>query len=101
MPQNIFILLICSLAVFRLAEFVVADDGPFFIMRGIRKTCAGHPAWCKLLTCFYCVSAYWALLLTWLLQRVEATKPIGAIIWWAGIWGGAAFIFRIVRERKS
>ena len=100
MPTNYFLLLLCCLAVFRGAEFVSLDDGPWFAMKYLRGSCKAHPAWCELLTCFYCCSAYIAMIATAWCVYFGFVSAIQSPLWWAATWGGAAFIFRVVRERE-
>jgi hypothetical protein len=94
-----FILLISSLAVFRLAEFQAVDNGPFHICKKIRGACKGHPVLCELITCQYCLGSWIAIVVTTGLVMARLIQFEHCILWWAGIWGGQAAILRIVRER--
>lgn len=93
------ILFMSSLAVFRLAEFVSVDDGPFFVMKRIRSICKGHPQLCALLTCPYCVGSYVSIGAVIWLCSVHLIEAAHAPFWWAAIWGGQAVVLRTVRER--
>ena len=94
-----FILLISSLAVWRCAEAIAIDNGPFHVFKFLRKTCSGHPILCEFMTCQYCQSAWWAMACVCMLWYNHFIAAADIVMWWAGIWGGAMAINRVVRER--
>lgn len=94
-----FILLISSLAVFRLAELVAVDAGPFLLFKRLRLACKGHPIWCEFVTCMYCLGSWISIFVVAGLITARLIQFEHCILWWAGIWGGQAAIMRTVRER--
>ncbi len=96
--SDFFYLLLASLAVFRASELVAVDNGPWHVFRKLRE-CSTNPYWCELLSCFYCLSAWfaaWAAVVLW----AAGVIPSGlGMLWWLAIAGGAVSIFRSVRQR--
>jgi len=95
-----FLLLICGFAVWRGAELVAFDNGPFRLFKHLRDSCKGHPVLCELLTCAYCVSGYLALIAASWIAYFRFIDPIQLPLWWFGIWGAAMAVMRAVRERE-
>ncbi len=95
-----FVLLLASLAVFRGAELVAVDNGPFHIFKWLRKAAAKRgPVIGELFSCQYCVGGHLAIWTTALLWWRGMIDPWLAPIWWLAIAGGAAAWLRAVRER--
>ncbi len=94
---NVFLL---AMASWRLAAFLIDDDGPFHLMSkfrqltGIEETDFGLnvPDWFPL-NLFACVScmAFWTAILMW---GVWYFQPV--IVQLLGIWGAASFIAWII-----
>lgn len=100
MESNWFVLLLCCLGVFRCAEAVAVDAGPFHIFLLLRKACKNHPVLCEFITCVYCLSG-WISMIAVAYLAWASIVPLGhVVIWWAGIWGGAMTIMRGVRARE-
>lgn len=100
MDNPFFILLACSLAVFRLAEAVSEDNGPFHVFKLLRESCRGHPILCEFVTCPYCLGGWLSILAVAMLVRLDLVALLHCVLWWAAIWGGQAAVLRSVRERK-
>jgi hypothetical protein len=97
--SNFFILIISSLAVFRLSELVAYDEGPFEIFKRIRNLFRHGSQIDKMLECIYCNGIWWSLLLTIFLSGIHVIEVWAFPLWWLGIAGGAIVVTRTVRER--
>lgn len=94
------ILLMASLAVWRLSELVAIDNGPFHLFKRGRAALKNKPKLQELASCPYCGSSWITIGATaWLAWRglIEAAD---SPFWWAAIWGGAMGVMRIVRKRE-
>lgn len=100
-PSNVnwLILVLASLATFRLTELIAVDDGPFRMFRWWRGLWKRRPILHELFTCIYCVSGYVSLGACWYLWQGGYVAPIGWLLYWPAIWGGSVAVFRLVRER--
>ena len=95
-----FLFIVACLAVFRLSELFVLDNGPFGVFRKLRNLFPDGSNLDDLLECYYCASGWFAIFITVLTHVVLVfTWPV-AIMWWLGIWGGAVAIYRVVPCRK-
>ena len=100
MTNPFFILLVSSLAVFRLAELVAVDNGPFHISKKLRDLCRENPILSEFVNCPYCIGGWLSLAFTAMLYSNKCLPEVPPAIWWPAIWGGAAAILRTVRERQ-
>lgn len=98
--SNFFLLIISSLAVFRLSELVAYDEGPFEIFEKIRNLFPSGSMIDKMLECIYCNGIWWSLLLTIFLSVIHVIELWAFPLWWLGIAGGAIVVTRTIRERK-
>lgn len=96
--MNTFLLILASLAVFRLSEFVIDDFGPWGIFQELRDFLSAWPKLYDLATCYYCVSVWWSLVVSVFVTFTTDTTGLFPL-WWMGISGGAGAIYRIVRKR--
>lgn len=94
------ILLLMSLTVWRGSELLAFDAGPFRMFKALRGSCKGHPVLCELLTCPYCCSGHLSFFAAAWLFYFKQIELWQSPLWWFAIWGGAMFIFRVVRERE-
>lgn len=97
--MNFFLLLIASLATWRLAELIALDNGPFHVFKWWRNRWRHQPLLHELFTCIYCVSGYTSLSMCLILAWRGYTPPFSWLICWPAIWGGSMAIHRSVRER--
>lgn len=97
--SDFFHLLLASLAVFRASELVAQDNGPWHVFRRLRE-CSANPYWCELLSCFYCLSAWFAAWVTVVLWAAGIVPTALSVVWWLAIAGGAVAIMRLVRKRE-
>jgi hypothetical protein len=95
-----FAFVVGCLAVFRVAELFVIDDGPFGVFRKLRNLFPEGTSLDKLMECFYCQSSYWSALVTWLTSLMMPMEWPGAVLWWLGLWGGSVVIYRVVPCRE-
>ena len=89
-------LIVSSLAVFRVAELIAFDAGPFHMFKKWREIWKKHPYIQELFTCYYCVSGYVSagvVIILWLYD-VDVN-----VLHWPGVWGGAVVIFRALPDR--
>ncbi len=98
--SEFFLLIISSLAVFRLSELVALDKGPFEIFKKIRDLFPPGSQIDQMLECRHCGGMWWSLLLTIFLSVIHAVPVWQFPLWWLGIAGGAVVIMRSVRERE-
>lgn len=99
-PFLFFLFIAGSLAVFRAAEMWQLDSGPFNVFERIRRSTCHVPVLCEMLQCFYCCSTWGALLYTiWIWCFMDLPLWL-APVWWFSVTGGAALIYRTVRERE-
>lgn len=89
-----FELVLASFAVYRVADLVTRDNGPWHVFRRLRE-CSANPMWCELMSCFYCQSLWWAAAAVAILSPSLRMAPL----WWLAIAGGAVAIFQTVRPR--
>jgi hypothetical protein len=95
-----FLFIVGCLAVFRVAELFVIDNGPWEVFKKLRNLFPDGSNLDNLLECFYCQSSYWSMAVTFLTSAIAGfTFPI-AVLWWLGLWGGAVAIYRVVPCRK-
>jgi hypothetical protein len=95
-----FLFILGCLAVFRLSELFVLDNGPFGVFRKLRNLFPEGSNLDDLLECYYCASGWFAIFVTSLTHAVVLfTWPV-AVLWWLAIWGGAVAIYRVVPCRK-
>lgn len=98
--HDFFLLLIASLAVFRLSEMVVFDNGPWHIFKKIRAIFPQDSKLDELVECIYCMSIWMALIMTAYLAWVELIPWRLYPLWCSGIAGGAIVIYRSIHSRK-
>lgn len=96
--SDFFHLLLASLAVFRSAELIVTDNGPWACFRRLRE-CSTHPMWCELVSCQYCCGMHLSWMAALFLGVRGAMPWIDAPLWTLAIAGGAVAIMRFVRVR--
>lgn len=94
MPNPFFILVACSLAVYRGAKMITSESGPMLVFKKLRAKCKGHPALCEFVNCPYCVSAYIAMLVVLFLWVSGPLSIIHPVLWWGAIWGGASVLIK-------
>lgn len=96
-----FLFIVGCLAVFRGAELIVLDTGPWEIFKKLRNIFPEGSNLDNLLECYFCQSSYWAVGVTYLTHLATGgfTWP-QAILWWLGLWGGSVVIYRVVPCRK-
>ncbi len=99
MQSNFFLFLLCSLAVWRCAEAVAVDNGPFHVFLALRKSCKGHPVLCEFITCMYCLSGWISIIVAAWLVWTGLIEMKYAAFWWGSMWGGAMAVHRVVRAR--
>ena len=58
--MNLYLFLICSLAIWRITHLLSKEDGPFDLIYRVRKQ-FGQGFFGSLLDCFYCLSIWIAL----------------------------------------
>lgn len=86
-------LLVATLATWRVTHLIVAEDGPWNIVARLRRF-AGAGAWGDLMDCFYCTSLWVAAPLTlWLSDDWPARTVL-----WLAVSGGAIVIDRVLPE---
>ncbi len=59
---------VCSLAAWRLTHLIVSEDGPGDLIAGLRRG-LGAGFWGRLMDCFYCLSAWVAAPLAFVVAR--------------------------------
>lgn len=89
------ILVIVSLATFRITELIAKDSGPFKAFKRWRALWRGH----ELFSCIYCVSAYVSMTACLVLRLGGYVSPVNWLLYSGAVWGSAVVIFRVVRER--
>ena len=100
MKNEFFLLLISSLAVWRVTELITIDSGPFHIFKWLRVNARRiGPKTGELVSCPYCVSIHAAMWVTAYLWWLGLLLPWHTPLWWLGIAGGAVAVMRSVRER--
>lgn len=97
--NDLILLVLCSLAVFRLTELVAFDEGPFGVFRRIRNLFPQDSLIDQMLECPYCGSVWWSLILSFFLLWIGAIQQWSAPVWWLAIAGGAIVIIRTIRPR--
>lgn len=98
-PWLLLLFVFGCLAVFRVSEMWLVDKGPLHIFSNIRRASCKIPVICEMIKCFYCL-ATWAALLFTIWVWVFNDLPLWlAPVWWFAVTGGAAVIYRSVRER--
>lgn len=95
-----FLFFVGCLAVFRLSELFVLDNGPFGVFRRLRNLFPEGSNLDEILECYYCISAWAAISVTWLTCFVTPMAMQECVLWWLGLWGGAVAIYRVVPCRK-
>jgi hypothetical protein len=95
-----FLFIVGCLAVFRVAELFVIDNGPWEVFKRLRSLFPEGSNLDNLLECFYCQSSYWSIFVCWLTGLIVPLSSAGYVLWWLGIWGGAVAIYRVVPCRK-
>lgn len=98
--SDFFLLIISSLAVFRLSELVAYDKGPFAIFKRIRNFFPHGSQIDQMLECIYCNGIWWSLILVIFYVVVGLIKVWFLPLWWLGIAGGAIVVYRTIRERE-
>jgi hypothetical protein len=82
-------LLIAVLCTWRLTHLLQAEDGPFDVSIRIRRA-AGDGLFGHLLDCFYCLSIWIALPITWLIHQGIVDLALS----WPALSGGAILLER-------
>ena len=96
--HDIAILLIASLGVFRLAELVTVDRGPWGMFERLRQ-CSSHPMVCELVNCPYCCGLHLSWMAVVFLGLRGYVHWEDFFPWTMAIAGGAVAIMRLVRPR--
>lgn len=97
----VFLFIVGSLAVFRATELWVIDRGPFRVFERIRDSACNVPVVCEILTCYFCMSSWGALLYTFWIWIFVPMPAWLFPIWWFSIWGGAVLIYRVIPARRD
>ena len=97
--SDLTILIIASLAVFRLAELVTVDSGPWKMFERLRK-CSSHPMVCELVSCPYCCGLHISWMATLFIGMRGYIQWEDFFPWTMAIAGGAVAIMRLVRKRE-
>ena len=79
--------LLCVLATWRIAHFLVAEDGPWEIVVKVR-TLLGDSLFGQVMDCFYCVSVWIAFPLAFIITY----DVLGWFVSWMALSGGAALL---------
>lgn len=97
---NFFLLIISSLAVFRLSELVAYDRGPFDIFKKIRDLFPEGSMIDQMLECIYCNGIWWSFILCVAYACMGIIPWVMGPVWNLGIAGGAIVVIRTVRKRE-
>jgi hypothetical protein len=97
---NWFLLLISSLAIFRLSELVSLDNGPFHIFKKLRAVCPKTTKFGELIGCFYCNSMWYSIIVCTVYALARVIPWSMYPIWVFGIAGGAVVFYRSIRPRE-
>ncbi len=81
-----------------MAEMVAFDAGPFHIFQKLRDLFKRHKLLHELFTCFYCQSAWWAIVAgVWIWSQGLGGQE--TVMMAAGMAGLAVIIFRVIPGR--
>ena len=86
------IFLAACLACFRLTRLITDDDGPGYIFRKLRRLPPARSSAREGLACPFCVSFYFAALITGFLVFAGAASGLWAPLLGASIWGGSVLL---------
>jgi len=87
-------IVLAVLAVFRLAQLLALDDGPFDVFERLRRS--GHAQWRKLVNCPYCLGVW---LSAGVVPLIVWDHPVSDIVLLAlGVAGGQALIESIAES---
>jgi uncharacterized protein DUF1360 len=89
-------LILCALAVWRLAHLLAREDGPFDVIFKLRQR-AGKGVLGSLLDCFYCLSLWIAIPFTLVLSREWLT----GIVTWLALSGAASLLFKLTERTAA
>ncbi|MCK4945045.1 MAG: DUF1360 domain-containing protein [Alphaproteobacteria bacterium] len=88
--------LLCVLATWRMAHFLVAEDGPWDIVVKLRSL-LGDSLLGAVMDCFYCLSVWLAFPLAFVITQ----DVFGWFISWMAISGGAALLEQASQRETS
>lgn len=89
-----FIVLLCTLATWRISHFLVAEDGPGNIVVRLRAKAGDGPVG-AIMDCFYCMSVWVAAPLA----VIAATDLTGWLLCWLALSGGASLLEQGTRPK--
>ena len=90
------LLLLATLAVWRVTHLLVAEDGPADLIARLRDAAQGGP-FGRLFDCFYCLSLWIAAPVAWLI----ASDWRGGILTWLALSGAAVLLERLSATRAA
>ena len=93
---SLTLLLLATLAVWRVTHLLVAEDGPADLIARLRGAAQGGP-FGRLLDCFYCLSLWIAAPFAWLI----AADWRGGVLAWLALSGGAVLLERLTATRAA
>jgi hypothetical protein len=88
-----FRFVLATLAVWRLTHLLSHEDGPWGILRRLRRA-LGDGMGGELVACFYCLSIWVALPFAWFLEGNTTETIVG----WLALSGGSVLLERLNRE---
>lgn len=97
--MNWLIFLISSLAVFRLAELIAYDSGPWDVFERFRNLLKPHPNLFGLVSCVYCLGVHFSAWITLILVSCGEVEVKYSLVYCFGLAGAAVAIGRIIRPR--
>lgn len=98
--QHWLIFILSSVGIWRAAELIAYDAGPFRMFKRWRDLWISRPLIHELFTCPYCVSGYLAIGASVVLWWDGYSPVVPWFGYWFAIWGGAMVILRAVRKRR-
>lgn len=84
-----FRFLLAALAVWRLTHFLAKEDGPWAVVRRLRRALNGR-FWGELFSCFYCLSVWIAIPFAFFVPGT----PTERIVVWLALSGAASLLER-------
>ncbi len=93
---NFFWLLLGILGVWRLTHLFHAEDGPWNLLRGLRRI-LGTGFWGGLVDCFYCLSLWVAAPFAWFVGEGMKEK----LFLWPALSAGAILLERVTSRQEE